>query len=374
MRRSAFGSFLTIENRGERIRVFIPPKPPVSSELSFSAEEKKFVSHTLFSLGRLEGTTQFSDFGKKLWDLTKIREFAQSLSLEGIEFSLFEYLRGLGLDPSENPSKADPLSVWMSCFDYSLQAVNGRRTDQANFWRNIEINLEALRGVSEKTNHFLGRGTTGLASVPPPRDQITKGLDELNNHIFANRLQLDPVDSSAILLGLITLMNAYGLMTGPIGRMVSLALLHREGLMNSSVLALSGYIETNSHKFTEALSLLRNNGDWEAWIAAFAEIVSGAADETSVFNRTVSELYVAERERVALLGRPAESIYRILEAVYDTPVFTSNLMVRRTGLTPATVNKSLRHMEELSIVKEVTERRRGRLFEHRELLLLLGRK
>jgi Fic family protein len=39
--------------------------------------------------------------------------------------------------------------------------------------------------------------------------------------------------------------------------------------------------------------------------------------------------------------------------------------VRATGLTAATVNKSLAHLEHLGIVAELTNRQRGRVFTYR---------
>ena len=36
------------------------------------------------------------------------------------------------------------------------------------------------------------------------------------------------------------------------------------------------------------------------------------------------------------------------------------------GLTPATVNKSLAHLERIGIVSELTNRQRGRVFSYRK--------
>lgn len=43
---------------------------------------------------------------------------------------------------------------------------------------------------------------------------------------------------------------------------------------------------------------------------------------------------------------------------------TSAALVAVTGLTPATVNKSLAHLERLGIVAELTNRQRGRVFSY----------
>ena len=43
-----------------------------------------------------------------------------------------------------------------------------------------------------------------------------------------------------------------------------------------------------------------------------------------------------------------------------------------TGLTPATVNKTLVHLQRLGVVEEVTARQRGRVFAYRDYVALLN--
>ena len=43
-----------------------------------------------------------------------------------------------------------------------------------------------------------------------------------------------------------------------------------------------------------------------------------------------------------------------------------------TDLTPATVNKTLAHLQRLGLVSELTERQRGRVFAYRDYVALLN--
>lgn len=45
----------------------------------------------------------------------------------------------------------------------------------------------------------------------------------------------------------------------------------------------------------------------------------------------------------------------------------------KTGITPATVNKALGHLEQLSIVKELTARKRNRLFSYVSYIEIMDR-
>ena len=64
------------------------------------------------------------------------------------------------------------------------------------------------------------------------------------------------------------------------------------------------------------------------------------------------------------------------QALQRRPLASSGTLLKATALTPATVNKSLAHLERLGIVGELTNRRRGRVFSYRryvdELTVELG--
>jgi len=48
----------------------------------------------------------------------------------------------------------------------------------------------------------------------------------------------------------------------------------------------------------------------------------------------------------------------------DRPITASNWLVEKAGMTPATVNKSLEHLERLGIVRQLTSRKRNRIFRY----------
>lgn len=56
------------------------------------------------------------------------------------------------------------------------------------------------------------------------------------------------------------------------------------------------------------------------------------------------------------------SALQVHRALMGRPITDSNWLVNNTGLTPATVNKSLGHIQRLGIVRELTSRKRKRVF------------
>ena len=72
----------------------------------------------------------------------------------------------------------------------------------------------------------------------------------------------------------------------------------------------------------------------------------------------------ADAQRIEGLGRAAVSALEIHRALQRQPLATAASLVAATGLTPATVNKSLAHLERLGVVTELTRKQRGRIFSY----------
>jgi len=48
----------------------------------------------------------------------------------------------------------------------------------------------------------------------------------------------------------------------------------------------------------------------------------------------------------------------------EHPISTAGWLVRETGITAATINKCMGHLERLGIVRELTAQKRNRLFSY----------
>jgi Fic family protein len=80
-----------------------------------------------------------------------------------------------------------------------------------------------------------------------------------------------------------------------------------------------------------------------------------------------------DRERIGGLGRATASALRVHQALVGHPVVTSGWLVDETGLSPATINKALAHLERFGVVKEMTARKRNRLFCYAEYVEIMNR-
>jgi Fic family protein len=77
-------------------------------------------------------------------------------------------------------------------------------------------------------------------------------------------------------------------------------------------------------------------------------------------------------EKVSELGRAAASTLQVHRTLMEHPIATSGWLVEKTGISPATVNKALNHLVSLGIVRELTTKKRNRLFSYAGYIEILN--
>jgi Fic family protein len=138
------------------------------------------------------------------------------------------------------------------------------------------------------------------------------------------------------------------------------------------MLYLSLYFKTHRQYYYELLNETRSSGNWEAWLDFFAEAVIVTATQAVETARQLVDLADEDRDRISGLGRAAGSALRVHRALMGRPITVSNWLVEKTGISPATVNKSLEHLERLGIVRELTARKRNRVFSYTRYLEIMN--
>ena len=78
-------------------------------------------------------------------------------------------------------------------------------------------------------------------------------------------------------------------------------------------------------------------------------------------------------DKINTLGRASASTLLIHRALMIRPIATSGWLVEKTGITSATINKALGHLERLGIVKELTAQKRNRLFSYAGYIEIMSR-
>jgi Fic family protein len=159
---------------------------------------------------------------------------------------------------------------------------------------------------------------------------------------------------------------------GRLGRLLITLLLCESRALREPMLYLSLYFKTHRQTYYDLLTRVRRDGDWESWLDFFADAVITTAGQAVDTARRLEALAKNDRQRIQELGRAAGSVLQIHHELLRRPILTSNAVARKTGLSPATANKSLEHLRKLNIAGELTGRKRNRVFCYSAYIRILN--
>lgn len=135
-------------------------------------------------------------------------------------------------------------------------------------------------------------------------------------------------------------------------------------MLSEPLLYLSLYLKQHRGRYYELLDVTRRSGDWERWLRFFADAVLASAEQAVDAIRRLHAVAERDRGKIERLGRATASALRVHHALRSRPITNTSTLAAATGLTPATINKSLVHLERLKVVHRLGERLRDRVFSY----------
>ncbi len=117
---------------------------------------------------------------------------------------------------------------------------------------------------------------------------------------------------------------------------------------------------------------MRRDGDWEAWLAFFLAGVKETAEGAVATAERLSKLFRTDRSRIESSGRRAGSALRVHEALKARPILSITEVCRKTGLSFPAVSSAVGLLADLKIARELTGKRRNRLFVYQRYLAILN--
>ncbi len=229
--------------------------------------------------------------------------------------------------------------------------------------------LQGGRGKTKAPGEFrctrnrVGGSRPGNAlHVPPPVAELDSCLDALEGFFHDNTSGLSALIKAGLIHVQFEIIHPFLDGNGRIGRLLLTLCLGVQGVLRTPLLYLSLYLETHRVEYCRRLQEVRERGNWEAWPEFFLAGVAKTADQAFDAVTRIVDLFQEDRERITMDNARAGPALRLHDWFRQMPFLTSGLLVKKTGLTAPTVNAALAELEHLGIVKEITGRRRGRVY------------
>jgi Fic family protein len=158
---------------------------------------------------------------------------------------------------------------------------------------------------------------------------------------------------------------------GRLGRLLIILILCAENAIQEPTLYLSLYFKRHREIYYDLLQTVRTEGKWEEWLEFFLEGVQVTAEEAVESATKILAVFANDRRKIEDLGRTATSALRVHELLQRKPIISVPIASAELNLTAPTVRNSIEKLKEIGLVKEITGKKRDRLFSYQSYLDIL---
>ena len=382
MQRGEIGTYEVTSDGGEEVRAFVPtPLPPVPP-LSLDGPLQPALEAAVLSLGRLDGLSALLP-DRTLFLYTYARkEAVLSSQIEGTQSSLSDLLlHELGEAPSVPLDDVVEVSNYVKAFDHGLRRLGEGFPLSNRLIREIHGVLTSHGRGSGKTpgefrrsQNWVGGSRPGNAAfVPPPHTAAPDCMAALERFLHASGDGLSVLIRAGLAHVQFETIHPFLDGNGRVGRLLIILMLCHAGMLREPLLYLSLYLKQHRSAYYDLLTHVRRTGDWEAWLGFFLDGVRETAESAVSAAQRISQTFQEDRRRIGRIGgRRAGSALRVHEALKEQPILSLTEAVRRTALSFPTVSSAMDLLVEQGIARELTGRRRDRLFVYGRYLAILN--
>ncbi len=373
MKRDLQGQYITISTVGEKARAFVPSPLPPEPPVEWSPSLRERFDHALLALGRLDSVSVLLPDTSLFLYMYVRKEAVLSSQIEGTQSSLSDLLLfELDQQPGVPLDDVQEVSNYVAALNYGLKRLEEGFPLSLRLLREThEVLLSKGRGSDRmpgefrRSQNWIGGTRPGNAVfVPPPAEQLQDCMGKLELFLHDQPERTPVLLKAALAHVQFESIHPFLDGNGRLGRLLITLLLCSEKILKEPMLYLSLYFKTHRQRYYELLNIVRLTGDWESWIEFFADAVVDTATQAVDTAQRLLQLASEDGTRINKLGRVAGSVHQVHRTLLERPIASSNWLQEKTHLSPATINTCLKQLEGISIVSELTGRKRNRLYAY----------
>lgn len=353
----------------------LPPDPPVKIE----GELQNLLSQADMSLARLDGLGHILPNAGLFIAMYVRKEALLSSQIEGTQASLedlFEFESG---KKPENVNDVAEVVNYVKALNYGME----RLQEFPMSLRLIrEIHAELMTGVRggektpgefRKTQNWIGPPGCTLKEarfIPPPPHEAETALGALELYLH-QPAQLPVLVDCALIHYLFETIHPFLDGNGRLGRLLITFYLHWKGVMAKPLLYLSYYFRKYRQEYYDRLNKVRDDGDFEQWIAFFLKGVVVTADSAVDAARQIMELQSRHRSLLWQKKISSPLAVGILEKLFFTPYVSVNDIASEFSTSYQAASTLVAQLEGIGILKEITGRKRDKRYLYADYLHIL---
>jgi Fic family protein len=381
MKRGEIGRYKVTRVGEEQVRAFIPAQLPPVPPLVLDGPLQQALESAVLALGRLDGVSALLP-DKALFLYAYVRkEAVLSSQIEGTQSSLSDLLL-FELDevPGVPLDDVAEVSHYVAALEHGLARLRGGFPLSNRLIREIhQVLLSTGRGSGKdpgefrRSQNWIGGTRPGNAAfVPPPHTAVPECMASLERFLHARDDGLPVLVRAALAHVQFETIHPFLDGNGRVGRLLITFLLCQAGLLREPLLYLSLYLKQNRVTYYDLLDRVRRIGDWEAWLSFFLDGVRQTAEGAESTAQRLGMMFKADRAKIEPSGRRAGSALRVHDALKARLLLSMHQICNSTGLSFPAASSAMELLAELGISRELTGKRRNRLFVYDRYLAILN--
>ena len=374
------GRYITKTYAEGVVRVFVPPPLPPDPPVDLGRLQRP-LEQANQNLGRLDGlATVLPDLSLFLYTYVR-KEAVLSSQIEGTQSSLSDLLL---FENDEVPgvplNDVQEVSNYVAALNHGMERLRQGFPLSLRLIKEIhEILLSKGRGSDKQPGEFrqsqnwIGGTRPGTAAfVPPPPELVMDCMGSLELFLHEDRPDLPLLIRAGLAHVQFETIHPFLDGNGRLGRLLITFLLCAAGVLREPILYLSLYFKQHRQAYYDLLDRVRAKGEWEEWLEFFLAGVRDTAEQAAAAARRIVAVFDEHQRKIEALGRPAASVLRVFKHMQSNPIVSIPNTASAIGISAPTVAKSLDHMRQLGMLREITGRQRHRLFVYDAYLDILN--
>ena len=380
MKRGETGRYETTTIAGETVRAFVPARLPPRPTLDLAVLQSS-LEKALLALGRLDSLAVLLP-DTHLFLYTYIRkEAVLSSQIEGTQSSLSDFLLyELEELPGVPLDDVIEVSNYVAALEHGLHRMREGFPLCNRLIREIHAELlsrgrgsDKAPGEFRRSQNWIGGSRPGTARfVPPPAHAVLDCMSDLEHFLHARDDGLSALLRAGLAHVQFETIHPFLDGNGRVGRLLITFMLCHDGVLREPMLYLSLYFKQHREDYYALLNDVRQNGDWEAWLSFFLEGVTQTAEGAVQTAQRLLSLFQEDQARLQQTGRAAGSALRVHKVLQERPIVSLQELANRTDLSFHAVTSGMQILEQLGVARELTGKKRNRLFGYDQYLAILG--
>lgn len=374
------GRYVTRSYGDESVRAFIPPPLPPDPSVRLDGLQR-LLEEASQSLGRLDGLASVLPNLQLLLYTYVRKEAVLSSQIEGTQSSLSDLLL---FENDETPgvplADVQEVSNYVAALNHGLARLRGGFPLSLRLLREIhKVLLSKGRGNEKQpgefrtTQNWIGGTRPGNAAfVPPPPELVLDCMSALERFLHRENSDMPLLIQVGLAHVQFETIHPFLDGNGRLGRLLITFLLCAAGMLREPILYLSLYFKQNRTAYYDLLNGVRTKGAWETWLDFFLTGVRDTSEQAATTARRILAIFEEHRRKIEALGRPAASVLRVFEHMQRNPIVSIPAAAEKIGISTPTVAKSLGHLRQLGMLREITGRQRHRVFVYDVYLAILS--